>query len=132
MSWLTLVSVPIPNPITLELLPIKMQPAAKEARRPFETGPLTKETGAKCFGVKIFFVLAIKYQRIDPAEQGADPKETLNIRVAADGSLSTTCGPYARLLYDVMALVDGARAKGELAKVRQIGSPNHMLCVYVS
>lgn len=101
-----------------------MQCPAKEARRPFERGDLTKNTAGKFFGVKIFVVLAIKYQRLD---QGDERQAALNARISATCTLSTVCGLYAQLLYDVLALIDTARRKGKLTEVRRIESPRHRM-----
>lgn len=94
-----------------------MQPPAKEARKPFETGALTKNTAGKFFGVKIFVVLAVKYQRIDYDEEEGHAEGVLSTRASASSTIATVCGPYAQLLYGVLALIDSARRKGGLTKV---------------
>lgn len=94
-----------------------MQSPAKDARLPFETGGLTQKSPREFFGVKIFVVLAVKYQRVDDADEEGDAQEALSPRVSASGTLSTLCGPYAQRLYDVLALVVRAQTGEGLNKV---------------
>lgn len=97
-----------------------VQSPAKDARLPFEQGALTQKSPRESFGVKIFVVLAVKYQAVDHDDEEGDVQEALNVRVSASGTLSNICGPYARLLYDVLARVVRAQKEKGLNEVRQM------------
>lgn len=101
-----------------ELCSLVQQPA-KDARKPFEQGEHTQGSGARYFGVKVFVVLALRFQA-ETTQGNDDPniKEgALAVRVSKTGRLSTICGPYATLLQQVLAQITEATTKTNLTQV---------------
>lgn len=120
-----------PPPRTPCFVFLRTQQSARETRRPFAQGECTKDTPDKHFGLKIFVVLALKYQA-DPAKNPSDeddddddgerhgnhqPRRPLIARTYAAGTLSTVCGPYSRLLAKVLEQITQAARRTDLVKV---------------